>query len=86
MVVKIVGVGATGIQWVAARDAAKDPVIHPFNTSSHDQPLLLTYTDRQTDSRAGGPELTLVGCLPLTVLGICLIQVGEAGPQLQDAM
>lgn len=31
-------------------------------------------------------RLTLVGCLPLPVLGIGLIQVGEAGPQLQDAM
>lgn len=33
-----------------------------------------------------GPALTLIGRLPLSVLGICLVQVGEAGPQLQDAV
>lgn len=33
-----------------------------------------------------GPALTLAGCLPLPVLGVGLVQVGEAGPQLQDAV
>lgn len=67
------GVGATHSQWV------EDAVTHPFNTFSHEQPI-------QTHGRAGGLELTLISGLPLTVLGVSLIQVGEAGPQLQDAM
>lgn len=36
----------------------------------------------QTGGRAGR---TVVGRLPLAVLGVRLVQVGEAGPQLQDA-
>lgn len=36
--------------------------------------------------KARGPGLTLIGRLPLPVLGVRLIQVGEAWPQLQNAM
>lgn len=39
--------------------------------------------DKETNGRAKDLDsLTLIGCFPLTVLGISLIQVGEAGPQL----
>lgn len=61
---------------------------HPGGRGSHaaQRPRSQTPSFFHTNSRAAGPELTLIGRLPLSVLGVCLIQVGEAGPQLQDAV
>lgn len=49
---------------------------------------LVFYDPRWAEGRWVGSraKLTLVGRLPLAVLGIGLVQVGEAGPQLQDAV
>lgn len=54
----------------------------PLSYSPLGQPIP---SHRQTNGIAGA-ELTLAGCLPLPVLGVCLIQVGEAGSKLQDAV
>lgn len=62
---------------------------HPWVTLGHihrdcsGTPCLGPAAPDTTWVRAG---LTFIGCLPLTVLGVSLVQVGEAGTKLQDAM
>lgn len=54
--------------------------------SIYNPPFPSASPSRLVRQMAGLGQLTLAGCLPLPVLGVCLVQVGEAGPKLQDAV